>query len=281
MSEIIMEDNYFAKQEQISWFSQQKVSDLTVSILGIGGIGCNLALLATRLGIGKIHLIDYDIVEPSNLNRQSLFSKSDIGKTKSSCAKRALEQRDNISSKIYEYNYDIFEDWQRTISILNKSDIVLNGLDLPEIKRSILGILCYKMEKPMIYCGTDPHSGYSGMILVQTSNSEHPCYECLQAILTSVKQRQILKQYSVKNILEHDFVDWRKLESAKYQNLDSGATTIITAMSASTIAMNQLLHIIHEQPFSHRIIFDLYGDSIERYRLAKRGDCYVCGENHN
>lgn len=72
--------NFFDRQEQISWFSQEKVASSTIALLGVGGIGTNIALLAARLGVKKIHLIDFDTVETSNLNRQTLYSKDDIEK---------------------------------------------------------------------------------------------------------------------------------------------------------------------------------------------------------
>ncbi|MHA1147836.1 MAG: ThiF family adenylyltransferase [Promethearchaeota archaeon] len=272
-----MSKNYFDRQEQILWFSQKEVSSKIITILGIGGIGCNLALLCTRLGVRKLNLIDYDKIEASNLNRQTLYSKKDIGKYKAQVAEATLNKLDNLSTELVAYNYNIFEDWKKTVSIIESSHYVLNGLDLPEIKRTLLGILCFKLKKPMIYAGTDPHSGYSGMVLYQSSKLDEPCHECLQAILNSIEKKELIKKYSLNNILNHDIINWLELEKPDYNVPSSGATTAVTAMFASTIAVNILVHIIHNIENAHRIIFDLFSNTIENYTLKKRNDCLICG----
>jgi adenylyltransferase/sulfurtransferase len=269
--------NFFARQEEIPWFSQERIKNLTVSILGIGGIGCNLAILLTRLGVKKIHLIDYDIVEASNLNRQTLFSKKDIGKSKTISAKNTLDNLDNLNSEIVNHDYDLFEDWQKTVEIIKESDYVLNGLDLPEIKRTLIGIACQKLGIPMIYSGTDPHSGYSGMVLFQASKEDKPCYECLQAILCTVEKEDLIEKYSQNHILSFETIIWKELEKEDYQRLEGGATTVITAMMASILAVNILIQSVHDQQCPHRIIFDLFSNNIENFFLETREDCVVCG----
>ncbi len=269
-------NRYFSRQEKIPWFSQDKIGSSILSILGIGGIGCNIALLATRIGFKKIILVDYDIVEASNLNRQTLYSKNDIGKNKADVAKNTLDNLDNLSSEIVAYNYDIFEDWQKTIEIVKESDFIMNSLDLPEIKRSLVGILCLKLGKPMIYSGTDPFSGYSGMILYQASDGNKPCYECLQAILCSVWDKHKVKKFSQDNILSFERIDWKELESRDFKNLEFGATIILTAMVSSTLAVNILIQAIHRKDCPNRIIFDLFSNTLESYLLEKREDCLVC-----
>ena len=269
--------NYFARQEEISWFSQEKIKDTTICILGVGGIGCNIALQTARLGFKKIILIDNDLIESSNLNRQTLYSKNDLGKRKVPIAKKVLDDLDNLSSEIITHDYDIFDDWQKTINIIRESDYIMNSLDLPEIKRTLIGILCYDLKKPMIYCGTDPHSGYSGMILFQSSKENEPCYECLQAVLCSIEDPNKLKKFSKEKILTFDKINWKELEKKDYMQLEGGATTIITAMTASSLAENILIKTIHKNKVPNRVIFDLFSNTIENYYLEKRIDCLACG----
>jgi len=270
--------DYFNRQEKIPWFNQRELKSLAVSVLGMGGIGTNISLLLNRLGIGKVMLIDFDKIEASNLNRQTLYSKKDIGRIKVDVAKETLDDLDNLDSENVAYNYDLFADWKKTIKIIEESDYVMNGLDLPEIKRTLMGILCYNLKKPMIYCGTDPTSGYSGMVLYQSSKRDEPCHECLQAVLNTVENEDKVKKYATDNILEHETINWMELEGNNYKEIpNSGATNIITAMFCSTLAVNVLLHSIFNHPVNQRIIFDLYIDSIEGYKLEKRPDCLVCG----
>lgn len=270
--------DFFYRQERIPWFSQDKVNSTIITLLGVGGIGTNIAMLAARLGVGKIHLVDMDIIEGSNLNRQILYSKDNIGDKKVIRAKETLDNLDNLTSEIFAHNYDIFEDWTKTIDIVKESDYILNGLDQPEIKRTLIGVLCFALKTPMIYSGTDPYSGYSGMILYQASKSQEPCHECLQAILNSLEEESLQTKYTVNNIQSFKSVDWKELEPKNFKKAPPGATTVVTAMFSSLLAMNQVIRDLHNQDCPHRIIFDLFSDSVERFFLKKRDDCLVCGD---
>ncbi len=70
---------------------QRILADSSILIAGVGGLGCTVAEVLVRAGIGKLILIDNDVVESSNLNRQILFDRNDIGKSKVQIAKLKLE----------------------------------------------------------------------------------------------------------------------------------------------------------------------------------------------
>ncbi len=69
---------------------QQSLRRSTVVVLGVGGLGSHVALHLAALGVGRIHLVDFDTVEESNLNRQVLFTDADIGGPKAAVAARRL-----------------------------------------------------------------------------------------------------------------------------------------------------------------------------------------------
>ncbi|OPX25805.1 MAG: hypothetical protein B1H06_06910 [Candidatus Cloacimonas sp. 4484_143] len=70
---------------------QKILANSSILIAGIGGLGCTVAEVLIRAGIGKLILIDKDIVEVSNLNRQILFDQNDVGKPKVDVAKHKLK----------------------------------------------------------------------------------------------------------------------------------------------------------------------------------------------
>ena len=83
----------YAKQiilKQVGILGQKKISSTKVLIVGMGGLGCPVALYLSNLGIKKIGIADHDRVDLSNLNRQVLFNTSDIGKFKVIRAKKKL-----------------------------------------------------------------------------------------------------------------------------------------------------------------------------------------------
>ena len=72
----------FDRQVRIEDWNQEMLEKQAVLVLGIGGLGSVVTIEMLRLGIGKIFLVDYDVVDIHNLNRQLLFSHADIGKKK-------------------------------------------------------------------------------------------------------------------------------------------------------------------------------------------------------
>ena len=78
-----MNSGIFMRNIQFWGEEKQKIlAESSILIAGIGGLGCTVADILTRAGIGKLIIIDYGIIEASNLNRQILFEVSDIGKPK-------------------------------------------------------------------------------------------------------------------------------------------------------------------------------------------------------
>ena len=87
---------------------QKILADSSILIAGVGGLGCTVAEILTRTGIGKLILIDNEIIEASNLNRQILFDISDIGKRKVDVAKKKL-QAINPELKVETIQKDIID----------------------------------------------------------------------------------------------------------------------------------------------------------------------------
>ena len=61
--------------------AQTRLKNSTVLIVGAGGLGCPVSQILARAGVGRLHLIDHDVVDDSNLQRQTLFTKEDIGQS--------------------------------------------------------------------------------------------------------------------------------------------------------------------------------------------------------
>ena len=83
--------------DKIGTKGQQKIAESKVAIVGIGALGTVAAELLARSGVGELLLIDRDVVEKSNLQRQMLFSEKDIGQSKATSASKKLKE---INSEI-------------------------------------------------------------------------------------------------------------------------------------------------------------------------------------
>ena len=74
--------------KDIGIVGQKKIKNSKILIIGIGGLGCPVADLLTRAGVGEIGIVDYDKINLSNIHRQTLFSAQDVGKFKVKIAKK-------------------------------------------------------------------------------------------------------------------------------------------------------------------------------------------------
>lgn len=122
---IAVDDNPFDRQERISGWSQQKLRDARVLVVGAGAIGNETLKNLALLGIGKIYIIDFDTVSTSNLSRTVLFRKSDKGKRKAEiAAQRTKELALEENTGIYWFHGDAV--WDLGTGIFRSIDVVLS-----------------------------------------------------------------------------------------------------------------------------------------------------------
>src|SRR3989344_5489723 len=140
--------------EKIGQEGQEKISKANIAIIGMGATGSNSAELLARAGIGSLTLIDRDIIEESNLQRQTLFRESDISLPKAFVAKEKLEKI-NSKIKIKAYFKDIN---YKNIEELKKPDLILDCCDNMQT-RFLLDEYCYKNNIPWIYTGIIESTG--------------------------------------------------------------------------------------------------------------------------
>ena len=98
-SQTLPEMGVFDRQIRMQNWNQGKVEESICLVLGVGGLGCGVSLGLARLGVKKIILLDKDVVDISNMNRQVLFKLSDVGKEKSTTAKERLLENHVVSEK--------------------------------------------------------------------------------------------------------------------------------------------------------------------------------------
>lgn len=103
---------------------QKKLKNMVVFIAGTGGLGTNQAQQLQRIGVKKIYLYDYDIINESNLNRQIFYGKKDISKPKVKVAKKQLDSF-NLRTKIEIFEEKITSD----LEIAEDIDIIFDALD--------------------------------------------------------------------------------------------------------------------------------------------------------
>ena len=132
----------------------KKIKETRVCILGLGGLGSNVAILLARAGIGYLKLVDFDIVEASNLNRQQ-YRISHIGLKKNEAMKTIIKE---INPFVEVDTLDIKVDRENIHSIVGDIEIVVEAFDRAEIKAMTIEELLTNKNKIVVSA-----SGMSGL----------------------------------------------------------------------------------------------------------------------
>ena len=168
--------------KQVGILGQKKISSTKILIVGMGGLGCPVALYLSNLGIKNIGIVDHDKVDMSNLNRQILFNTKDIGKLKVIQAKKFL-QKVNKTLKINTYKLQIIK--KNVQNILNKYDIICDCSD-NFATRYLLNDFCLKNKKILISAAINKFDAH---IFNFNFKKNVPCYRCFMPEMPSLDNK--------------------------------------------------------------------------------------------
>ena len=112
--------------KNIGILGQKKIVNSKVLIVGMGGLGCPVAEFLTRSGIGTLGIIDNDLVNLSNIHRQSLFNEKDLNRSKVKVAKKKLKDI-NPKTKVNIFNLRL--DKKNSKKIIKNYDYIVDGTD--------------------------------------------------------------------------------------------------------------------------------------------------------
>lgn len=175
--------------------------DPKVLVIGAGGIGCELLKTLAMTGFKNIEVIDLDTIDISNLNRQFLFTREDVGKSKSEVAANAIKNRfPEVNIKSYVGN---IKDAQFRSEFFKSFDIIFNALDNIEARKHVSRV-CIALNKPLIDGGS---TGFIGTT-VSIIKDKTPCYECIDK--PTPKQFPVCTIRSTPDKMIHCIV-WAKL----------------------------------------------------------------------
>jgi adenylyltransferase/sulfurtransferase len=157
--------------EEIGFTGMEKLRKATVCVVGVGGIGNPVATMLSAMGVGRLRIIDRDVIEISNLHRQHLYNEDDIGKVKVEVAAERL-QKINPTTKIEAIPISVTG--YNAESLVDGADIVIDALDSVEA-RYALNDACIKHKLPFIYAGALGMLGSVCTILP----GESACLRCI------------------------------------------------------------------------------------------------------
>ncbi len=135
--------------EEIGFIGMEKLRNSKVCVVGVGGIGNPVVTQLNAMGVGKIRIVDRDVIEISNLHRQHLYTEQDIGKVKVEAAIEHLKRR-NTDVEIEALPISVTP--YTAENIVKGFDVVIDALDSIDA-RYALNDACIKQHIPLIYAG--------------------------------------------------------------------------------------------------------------------------------
>ena len=155
----ITKNNLFKRQiilSEIGKIGQQKLQDASVLVVGCGGLGSPVAVYLASSGVGKIHLVDFDTVDISNLHRQVFYSLEDVGKFKAAVLSEFIKKRAAFTEVSFTTKPITKEN---VFDLISEFDIVVDGTDsLPT--KYLLNDACVLKNKPLVYGSLYKFDGY-------------------------------------------------------------------------------------------------------------------------
>ncbi len=226
---------------------QQKLCESKVFITGAGGLGSPVALYLAAAGIGTIGIIDDDVVDMSNLQRQILHSTRTLNKPKVESAKETLEAL-NPDVKVVPYKERLSS--ANIMDIIKDYDLVLDGSDnFPT--RFLINDACYFSGKTLI---SGSIFRFEGQVTTLKPHDGHPCYRCLYP------------EHPPPGLLP-------SCQEAGVLGVLAGTVGVIQATEAvkEVLGMGGTLA-------SHLLIYDALGMKFLKVRTQKDPNCFLCGK---
>ena len=234
---------------------QEKLKSAKVLIIGAGGLGSPAALYLAAAGIGTLGIVDYDVVNPSNLQRQLLHTTDAVKKSKVESAKKQLNAMNpHVNVELHESRLTS----DNAISILKEYDIIVDGSDnFPT--RYLVNDACVLLKKPNVYGSVFRFHGQTSIFCAKGASAHGgdaargPCYRCVYPEPPAPHLVQNCEDAGVLGVLPG---------------------IIGTIQAAETI---KLILGIGTTLIGRMLLFDALNMQFQELQLKKNPECPVCG----
>ncbi len=256
---------YFTRQEQLKDFYQDRLSNETVLVLGVGGIGANVAIGLCRLGVRRVILVDKDVVEDHNLNRQHLYGVADVGKKKVEAAAAQLKGHHSLVTQVDAFHVDALVHWGTVVNLARQSTCVFNTIDHGDKWDYAVGALCNALNVPVFLGGTEPWYGHLMSTFAQVPGG--PCYACAHDFTRPPLDPKKILTYTDISFLPAD------------PQPEMGGSTTYSASMCSQIMLSQYGTYRMQQDgwvLKHTIIVRLVNMEMDTFVCEPNDRCTIC-----
>lgn len=226
---------------------QRRLRNAAILLIGAGGLGSPLAMYLSAAGIGKLGIVDSDVVDASNLQRQVIHHSGDVGQPKIHSARRNIQ---GINPHVEVETYDTYISSANALELIRPYDLVIDGTDnFPT--RYCVNDACVLLGKPNIYGSIFRFEGQASVFW-----AEHgPCYRCLYPEPPAPGLVPSCAEGGVLGILP-------------------GIIGCIQATEAIKLVLGQ-----GDALLGRLLLFDALRMEFRELKLRKDPKCPVCGEN--
>jgi len=226
---------------------QKKIKDSKVLIVGMGGLGNPVSLYLAAAGVGTIGLVDFDVVDVSNLQRQVLFGIDQKNKSKLQSAKERLK---NLNPHTTYNLHEVALSSENALNIIKDYDIVVDGTDnFPT--RYLVNDACVLLDKPNVYGSI---YRFDGQVSIFNYN-KGPCYRCLYS---SPPPPELVPSCA-----------------------EGGVLGVLPGI-IGTLQANEVLKIIldiGDLMVNRFLLFDALTMEFNELKITKDENCVICGTN--
>jgi sulfur-carrier protein adenylyltransferase/sulfurtransferase len=232
---------------EVALDGQKKLKQARVLTIGAGGLGAPLAMYLAAAGVGTLGIVDFDVVDESNLQRQIIHGTSDIGRPKMESARDRIN---DINPNVHVEAYEEALSSENALEIFKDFDVIVDGTDnFPT--RYLVNDACVLMGKPNVYGSIFRFEGQASVFWAK----EGPCYRCLYPEPPPPGLVPSCAEGGVLGILP-------------------GAIGTIQATETVKLILG-----IGEPLVGRLLLYDALGMSFREMKLRKDPNCPVCGEN--
>jgi sulfur-carrier protein adenylyltransferase/sulfurtransferase len=232
---------------EVALDGQKKLRAARVLTIGAGGLGSPLAMYLAAAGVGTLGIVDFDVVDESNLQRQIIHGTSDLGRPKMESARDSIADiNPNVRVEAYEEPLSS----ENALEIFEDFDIVVDGTDnFPT--RYLVNDACVLLDKPNVYGSIFRFEGQASVFYAK----EGPCYRCLYPEPPPPGLVPSCAEGGVLGILP-------------------GAIGTIQATETVKLILG-----IGEPLIGRLLLYDALGMRFREMKLRKDPSCPICGEN--
>jgi adenylyltransferase/sulfurtransferase len=235
---------------EVGMQGQQRLKEGSVLLIGTGGLGSPLSLYLAAAGVGHIGLVDFDVVDESNLQRQIVHSTSTVGVRKVDSARARLHE---LNPHVHVTTYDTRISSENALDLLRPYDVVVDGTDnFPT--RYLTNDASVMLGKPNVYGSIFRFEGQA-TVFHPKSKDGGPCYRCLYPEPPPPGLVPSCAEGGVLGVLPG----------------------IIGTLQATEVI--KLITGIGEPLIGRLLLYDALGMRFREMKVRHNRDCPVCGEN--